>query len=547
MAFDGIAISAIVHEIQSLTDGRIDKITQPEKDEIVLTLRSQGANHRLLLSCNASYPRLHFTEKSKESPLVAPMFCMVLRKHIQGGRVRSIKQLGLERIVHINIEAHNEMGDLTEKTLILEVMGRHSNIILTEGENVLDAAKHISASISSRQVLPGRPYSSPPVQDKKDPLKLDEASFTKPFDYVGISKASAERIGDSFKDFYEVMEDVKKANFSPFVYYRAKESPAWFAFFEREVFGQEYIQRFDSPSRLLEFFYAAKDSGDRIKQKSADLRKLVGNLIARAVKKADLQQKTLKEIAERDKLRILGELITANIYAIQAGAKHISVQNFYEDDMPMLNIELNPQKSPAQNAQIYFRKYNKQKRTAEALDVQILQNAEELAYLEAVMQSIEQAESVADLAQIRAELGDEGFVKKRSETRNEKREKVSKPLYFVTADGFEIYVGKNNRQNDELLKFADRDDIWMHTKNIPGSHVIVRAKGGEVSMAALEAAANLAAYHSKGRDSSMVAVDYCPRKNVKKPKNAKPGMVIYDSYQTAFVTPDESKIAELRR
>jgi len=546
MAFDGIAISAIVNELQILISGRIDKITQPEKDEVVIAIRAKGANHRVLLSCNASYPRLHFTEKSKENPLVAPMFCMALRKHLQGGRIVSIVQLGLERIVHINIEAHNEMGDLTKKTLILEVMGRHSNIILIDGAGVIDSIKHISLGMSSRPVLPGRPYISPPMQDKKDPFELDEATFTKPFDYVGISKASAERIGESFSDFYEVMTDVKKANFTPFIYFSSKENPQTFGFFKREIFGQEHIQGFDSASRMVEFFYASKDTGDRIKQKSADLRKLVGNLIARAVKKADLQERTLQEIAGRDELRLFGELITANIYAIKQGDKAISVQNFYEENMPFVSIELNQQKNPAENAQIYFKKYSKQKRTAQALDVQMEQNAQELMYLEAVMQSIEQAENVADLAQIRAELAEEGFVKKRPQgSKKQQKESTSKPMRFLS-EGYEILVGKNNKQNDELLRIADKDDIWLHTKNIPGSHVIVRTKGDEISQKTLEAAVNLAAYYSKGKESSMVAVDYCPRKNVKKPKSAKPGMVIYETYKTAFVTPDEGKVNELK-
>ena len=547
MAFDGIALAALVNELsEKLIDGRIDKINQPEKDEIIITIRAHGANHRLFLTVNASFPRLHLTQKTKENPLVAPMFCMSLRKHIGGGRLKAIKQVGMERIVHLHIEARNEMGDLTEKILILEVMGRHSNIILTHDGGIIDSIKHVPASLSSRQIMPGRTYTDPPTQNKLDPLTANLSDFKDPFDYTGISKASAARIGADAQKFAKVMSGVKSGVFVPFVAFSDKITPASFGFFAPEDFPADTVRHFNSASQMVEFFYGTKDNTDRIKQKSADMRKLVGNLIARAVKKADILEKTRRDIAGRDKLRLLGELITANIYAIKPGDKAISVQNFYEEDMPMVEIALNPQKSPAENAQAYFKKYNKQKRTAEALEVQTAQNTEELAYLEAVMQGIEQAECVADLAQIRAELADEGFVKKRPLGSKKQKAETSKPMQFISSDGFEIYVGKNNRQNDELLKFANQDDIWMHTKNFPGSHVIVRAKNGEISDAALETAVNLAAFYSKGRASSMVPVDYCPRKNVKKPAKAKPGMVIYEVYKTAYVTPDEAKIAELK-
>jgi len=540
MAFDGIAIAAITHELQTLIGGRIDKITQPEQDEIFLTIRAHGSNFRLMLTCNSSFPRLHLTNLAKESPLVAPMFCMVLRKHIGGGRVKSISQPSLERIVQMQIEARNEMGDLTEKTLILEVMGRHSNIILLDGERVLDSAKHVSLGISARPVLPGLPYAPPPSQNKKDPFLLEESTFTAPFDYTGISKSSAGLIGDDFSVFYALMEDIKGGRFYPSVLYNG-EKPAGFAFFGEHP----HSRSFDSPSQMVEFFYGEKDNQDRIHQKSADMRKLVGNLIARCIKKVGMFEKTEKEIEGRDHLRLMGELITANIYAIKPGAKVASLQNYYEEDAPIIDIPLDPQKSAAENAQAYFKKYNKQKRTADALTVQVAQNAEELAYLEAVLQSIELSEDIHDLAQIRAELAEQGFVKRRpASSKKGSQSAKSKPLLFVT-EGYEIFVGKNNHQNDQLLKTAEKDDIWMHTKNIPGSHVIIKTRGGNVPDSVLEAAASLCAYYSKGRGSSMIAVDYCPRKNVKKPSGAKPGMVIYESYNTAFITPDENFVKSL--
>ncbi|MCL2854701.1 MAG: NFACT family protein [Defluviitaleaceae bacterium] len=573
MAFDGIAVAALVAEAANkLSGGRIDKVTQPEKDEIVLAVRAGGANHRLLLSANATFPRLHFTVHTKENPATAPMFCMLLRKHIQGGRIVSITQPGLERVVRINIEARNEMGDLEEKTLILEIMGRHSNIILVADGMVLDAAKHVNASLSAvRQILPGREFADAPAQDKLDPLNTDKARFLGVLsgttvakaifhNYIGISNFSAgiicQMAGIDPGTQASALGDMQKTTLfeafgqaiggdTPYILYNDAKNPQGFAFFGREVFGDGFTQTFESPSQLVEYFYSSKDNNDRIRQRSQDMRRLVQNLIDRCVKKADIYAKTEVEIEGRNTMRLYGELITANIYAISAGAKLLTSQNFYEEDLPMVEIALNPQKTPAENAQAYFSKYNKQKRTAEALATQRLQNEEELAYLEAVMQSIAQSDTVADLVQIREELQEQGFVKKPKKTGKKRAETATKPLHFITADGFNIFVGKNNQQNDQLTKSADKDDIWLHTKHIPGSHVIVQAKAGQVSDAALEEAVNLAGFYSKGRGGSMVPVDYCPRKNVRKPTGAKPGMVIYDNYKTAHITPDEGRVKSL--
>ncbi|MCL2620302.1 MAG: NFACT family protein [Defluviitaleaceae bacterium] len=574
MAFDGIAVSALVAEISDkLVGGRIDKVTQPEKDEIVLAVRAGGANHKLLLTANATFPRLHFTTKHKESPAVAPMFCMLLRKHIQGGRIVEVAQSGLERVVKIHIEALNEMGDLTKKTLIMEVMGRHSNIILVADGVILDAVKHISASVSTiRQVLPGRDFVEVPSQDKHDPINTDEFEFYEILDgntvakaifhnYTGISSFSAGIMcqmagidpsiqantleGEQKSALFQAFQKGTGRNFESYILYNNQKNPQDFAFFGQEVFGEEFTQQFTSPSELVEYFYGSKDTADKVRQRSQDMRRVVQNLIDRCVKKVDILAKTQAEIADRDTLRLFGELITANIYAIKAGAKSVSVQNFYEEDLPMLEIELNPQKTPAENAQVFFKKYNKQKRTAEALVVQTAQNEEELTYLEAVMQSIVQSDTVSDLVQIREELQEEGFIKRVKSKGKKRQEVVVKPLHFVTSDGFEIFVGKNNQQNDQLTKSADKDDIWLHTKHIPGSHVILKAKAGQVTDVALEEAVNLAAFYSKGRGGSMIPVDYCPRKNVRKPAKAKPGMVIYDNYKTAYITPDEERVKVL--
>ncbi|MCL2574980.1 MAG: NFACT family protein [Defluviitaleaceae bacterium] len=544
MAFDGIAVAALVAEVSGkVVGGRIDKINMPEKDEIVMTVRSQGGNLRLLLSCNASFPRLHLTAAAKENPITAPLFCMMLRKHLQGGRIIAITQPTLERIVRIDIDAYNEMGDLVRKTLVLEIMGRHSNIILIDGDMVLDCIKHISLGTSVRPMLPGRQYLPVPSQDKKSPFELDKASFTYPLDYIGISKFSSgifeQMMGKLYDNFAGVMQDVAEGKFFPYILFNNANNPQEFAFFGREVFGEEFTRVFASSSDMVEFYYGAKDTQDRVRQRSADMRRVVSNLIERCVKKADVHQKTLRDIADKDRLRLFGELINANIYAIPSGARSVRLQNFYDENWAEIDVPLDVQKSAVENAQMYFKKYNKQKRTVDALVVQMAQNEEELAYLEAVMQSIEQAENVADLVQIREELQQEGFIKKAKTKGKQKAPLATKPLHFTSSDGFDIFVGKNNQQNDQLTKAADGADIWLHTKNYPGSHVIIRNKNGEVSQQALEEAANLAAYYSKARNSSMVAVDYCPRKNVKKPAKAKPGMVIYDNYKTAYITPKE--------
>ncbi|MCL2375985.1 MAG: NFACT family protein [Defluviitaleaceae bacterium] len=578
MAFDGIMIAAIVHELaESLVGGRIDKVQQPEGDEIVLAVRSRGGNHRVLLCANASFPRLHFTAAQKENPLSAPMFCMLLRKHLQGGRVVSIRQLDFERIVHIGIENLDEMGEVAQKTLIMEVMGKHSNVILTDGVMVLDSIKHVSYGQSSvRQILPGRKYAAPPGQNKRNPLLLEKSEFLGIcseneslaaakvifHNYTGISPFSAgiicqlaqispdvpmppDKRDALFAAFADVMDDVCYGKFQPFVIYNHNAVPAEFAVIGRSAYEDDFAKDFASPSQMAEYYYAAKDSGERIRQRSQDMRRHVQNLIERCVKKAQMHEKTLDDTAERETLKLYGELITAGIYAIAPGDKVYHAANFYEEDMPEVAIPLDPTKTAAENAQAYFAKYNKQKRTLVALQQQMAQNMEELHYLESVREAIGNSHDEADLAQIREELAQQGFMKRQAPKKKGKKEaeKKGKPLHFVSSDGFDIFVGKNNAQNDELtLRTAAQDDIWLHTKNIPGSHVILRAQNGRVSDTALEEAAHLAAYYSRARGGSLVPVDYCPRKQVKKPSGAKPGFVIYEGHKTAYITPDEAKV-----
>ena len=582
MAFDGIMIAAIVAELaQTLVGGRIDKVGQPEADEIVLHVRSKGGNHKLLLSADASVPRLHFTASQRENPLTAPMFCMLLRKHIQGGRIAAILQPDFERIVHFHIESFNEMGDATQKLLIVEIMGKYSNIILVEDGVVLDSIKHVSYGQSSvRQILPGRAYHAAPSQNKRDPMLLTHADFLEICaasgelpaqklifqNYTGISPFAADLIcnlaGIEPKDtnadaqrlftaFEGIVEQVREGDFAPYALYGESLAPQGFSVICRSLYDDEFVRDFDSPSELVEHYFAAKANSSRIQQKSQDLRRHVQNLIERCVKKAQVHDNTLADAADRDELKTLGELITANIHAIPQGAKVLVTTNYYDPDMPEISITLDPAKTAAENAQSYFAKYNKQKRAVAALSAQIEQNLEELQYLEGVREALNISNDEADLAQIREELAAEGFIKRPVQNKKQPRgggpKAKPKPLHYISTDGFDIFVGKNNAQNDELtLRFADQQDIWLHTKNIPGSHVILRTGGNTPSNTALEQAAMLAAYYSKARSSSLVPVDYCPRKQVKKPSGAKPGMVIYDGHQTAYVTPDEAVIAALQ-
>lgn len=585
MALDGIATAAIVHELKTnLIGGRIDKIHQPVSDEIRFTVRGIGVVHKILASANSSTPRIHITQTSKENPMTAPLFCMVLRKHIGGGKIVDICQPEFERIIIIKIESTNEMGDLTTKNLILEIMGKHSNLILTdESGRILDSIKRISHEKSSvREVLPGKDYVYPPSQNKKNPLvaiqsdflfslHLQEGQKLQEFlykTYTGISPIMAGEIcfraalepsnscqqttteeGERlFAAFEKVMAEVKQANFTPNIYYHPNSNRVLdFSVLEMAEFHALDHKTFPSVSSLLEGYYQERDHAYHIRQKAHDMRRLVVSNIERCVKKKEIQLKTRKEVADMEIWRKKGELLTANIYAIPQGVTTYRTIDFYDENMGEIDITLDPTKTPSENAQKYFSRYNKAKRTLAALEVQEKQNNEELLYLESVLNAIESASDDADLSEIRTELAESGFVRRQAPKKGAPRPKKAKPLHFISSDGYDIFVGKSNLQNDELtLRTADSNDLWLHTKDIPGSHVIIKTNGtGTASDATLEEAANLAAHFSKAKNSSMVPVDYTLRKNVKKPNGAKPGMVIYLTNRTIYVTPDESKVKEM--
>jgi len=584
MPQDGTVINSLVQEIShNILGGRIDKITQPESDEILISIRAGGVNHRLLLTSQATAPRLHFTQQIKPSPMQAPMFCMVLRKHLSSGRIIDICQPGFERIVELHIEALNEMGDKAPKILLIEIMGKHSNIILVSPETgeapakVIDAIKHVPPSVSSvRTILPGVQYNRPPGS-KQNPLKADEDTFTQAIfqdnliiqkalyqKYTGLSPILASEIctranipheiytGELAKEertrlygaFSRIFEKVQAGEFSPHIYYDDQNKPVDFTALSFAMYAHLRGEAQDTPSALQEVFYAKRDAGYRVSQKTADLRKLISTHLERCVKKAVMYEKTLTDIQNRDELRVKGELLTAYLHQIERGAETATLENFYDDNNP-LEISLSPILSPIENAQRYFKQYNKQKRTFTALQDQIAQNQQDMSYLESVAQAMETVQTEADIAEIRAELAEEGFVKRKYAVKgsgkgSKKGPAPSKPLRYTSSDGFEIYVGKNNTQNDILtMRQAKNHDIWMHTKDIAGSHVIIITGGAEPPESTILEGANLAAYYSKGRNSSQVPVDYVQRRHVRKPAGAKPGYVIYDRHRTVYVTPEE--------
>lgn len=579
MAFDAVTVRCLVKELQDkLINGRIDKIHQPEKDEITMHVRTRSDSCKIVLSASPAHPRAHFTDVSKKNPITAPMFCMLLRKHIGSGKITAIEQDGFERIIRFSIESYDELGDLTTKYLIIEIMGRHSNIILTNHEmKILDCIKHIDFTISSvRQLMPGLQYVSPPPQNKTDLTDIEQSvdiDFSSPLQDAekailssvsGISPLTAREIvyrafgrtdiknsiltdNGKNKILYETVQlakTVKSNNFSPCMIVDSV-SGKLMDFSAVEIKQYETladIKYFDNISALLDSFYRTRDMHERMRQKSADLLKLLSNNIERISKKLIILTKTLNDSEKKDKQKIYGDLLMANLYNIEQGQTEIEVQNYYENNSPMVKITLDPRLTPSQNAQKYYKKYNKSK-TAEIEAAKQIQNAKaDLEYLESTLAAVETADTESDLNSIRSELIAEGYLNRKVNPKKQKQT-ASKPMHFVSSDGFDIYVGKSNAQNDYLtLRFANSSDWWFHTKNIHGSHTVIKlGLDKEVPKSTITEAAQIAAYYSKGRDSSQVPVDFTRIKNVRKPNGAKPGMVIYDHYNTIYVTPKELK------
>jgi predicted ribosome quality control (RQC) complex YloA/Tae2 family protein len=581
MALDGIAVANIVNEMNaSLAGARISKIAQPEADEIMLTVKTMAGQRRLLISASASLPLIYFTEKNKLSPMKAPNFCMLLRKHIGSGKIIRVWQPSLERIIHFEIEHYDEMGDLRRKDLVLELMGKHSNLIFCDEKGmIIDSLKHISAQTSSvREVLPGRQYFIALTQDKLDPLSAGRedflsAVFTKPqplfkaiyMSFTGISPVIAQEVccranldsDMSAKEipedgqlhlariFLQLMEDVREGIFSPNIIYDAQDIPVEFSSVPLTMYQDMAARQFDSISEVLETYYAQKNASSRIRQKSADLRHLVNTMLERESKKLDLQERQLKDTGKRDKFRLYGELLNTWGYNVPSGASSVTLPNYYDNDTEV-KITLDPNKTASENAQRYYEKYEKLKRTFEALNELTEQTRSEVEQLKSIQTFLDQAQSEADLNQIREELVTSGYLKKH-DTQKKKgasRPERSRPWHYRTQDGYDIYVGKNNLQNDELtFKSANASDWWFHSKKAPGSHVIARRKDGQdLPDHVFELAASAAAYYSSARDADKVEIDYVQRREVKKPNGSKPGFVIYYTNYSMTARPDISQL-----
>lgn len=583
MALDGIVISNIVHELSEyLTGGRLYKIAQPEPDELLLTIKNNSGQYRLVISANAGLPLIYLSETNKTSPATAPNFCMLLRKHINNGRIMSITQPGLERIIEFEIEHLNEMGDLCRKRLIIELMGKHSNIIFCDDKNmIIDSIKHVSAQISSvREVLPGREYFVPQTMDKADPLSCDFETFSSHVFskqtalskaiYTGLTGISpviaeelcyksgiestlpadecpAEKKQQLFKVFCDLTDNIKSGLFMPNIIFKGNE-PVEFGSVELTLYadpkeGIFRAERYDTISEVLNSYYATRNAISRIRQRSVDLRRIVSTALERNIKKFDLQKRQLKDTEKRETFRIYGELINTYGYDIVPGSKSFEALNYYTNEN--ITIPLDETLTPKENAVRYFDKYNKLKRTFEATTKLIEETASEISHLESISNSLDIAVAEEDLVELKEELIESGYIKRKG-PHGKKIKITSRPFHYISSDGFDIYVGKNNFQNDELtFKFANGGDWWFHTKSMPGSHVIVKTQGRELTDRTYEEAASLAAYYSKGRDQDKVEVDYTERRNIKKPGAAKPGFVIYNTNYSMIAGTDISGLKQV--
>lgn len=589
MAFDGIVIANIVSELkQKLIGGRILKISQPEKDELVLTIKNYDS-YKLFISAGASLPLIYLTKQNRPNPITAPNFCMLLRKYLNSARIVQIIQPGLERVIQFEIEHLDELGDLCKKYLIVEIMGKHSNIIFCDDTfTIIDSIKHVSGFVSSvREVLPGRNWFIPKAEEKQNPLTVTYEDFysllrKQPVSLAkalyssltGLSplisnelcyrasidsQASAATFPESaiqhlYGCFSRLMEQVKEEKFTPAILYREKE-PLEFSCVSLTSYQKDpkiTTVSFSSISELLEQFYAAKDKITRIRQKSADLRRVVSTAMERDSKKYDLQLKQLKDTEKREKYKIYGELLTTYGYHAAPEAKELKAVNYYDGNE--ITIPLDPTLSAMENAKKYFEKYSKLKRTYEALSKLTLETKSELEHLDSIRTALEIAQKEEDLTQVKEELIQYGYMKRHQKNASprlgkgkEKKPKItSQPLHYLSSDGYHIYVGKNNFQNDELtFHFSNGSDWWFHAKGIPGSHVIVKFEGKPLPDRVFEEAGALAAYYSKQRESEKVEIDYVERKNVKKPNGAKPGFVVYYTNYSLIVKPDISALTLL--
>ena len=577
MAFDGIAVSALTDELnQKLINGRITKIIQPENDELLITIKNNREMYRLIMSANASLPLIYLTNSNKTAPITAPNFCMLLRKYIGNGKIIEISQPGLERIVNITIEHFDEMGDLCRKKLIVELMGKHSNIIFCNEDNkILDSIKHVTSVMSSvRQVLPGKQYFIPDTMNKMNPLSINDMDFYNLIfsssgaiyksiysNLTGISPIVAQSLcylsnidadlpagqvpiedkNTLLLNFRSLINDINNHNYKNLIYYK-NGIPVEFSSVPLSVFSDCTCKEFDSVSTVLKTFYSQKEAVSRIRQKSADLRRIVQTSLEKDVKKHEIQSKQLKDTEKREKYKIYGELITAYGYSVEQGSRSFKALNYYTNEE--ITIPLNPEISVMDNAKKYFAKYNKMKRTYEALSKIIVETENSIEYLESVSVAINIAETEEDLKAIRDELMNTGYIKFKNTRKKERY--TSRPFHYISDDGFDIYVGKNNIQNEEItFKIADGKDWWFHAKGMPGSHVIIKSGGKKLPDKTFEQAARLAGFYSKGKGQTKVDIDYTIRKNIKKVAGAKPGFVIYHTNYSMSIVPDITGIKQI--
>lgn len=580
MALDGIFLSKIKDEMLCNGVGlRVDRVNQPTRDEIILNLRGKGGNYKLLFCVRADSARVHFTSHSIDNPPVPPMFCMLMRKHLTGAVIKNVRQQGLDRILFIDFDAANEIGDRVELTLCVEIMGKHSNLILLCGNKIIDSIKRIDLLTSSvRQILPGLEYKFPPEQNKINiesreikeafdkivsyrekllssaiisslegvsPVVAREIAYRVSFDDVCVSALSRNQEEMLIKELSFVKDNLHKSD----KYYMITDEigkPKDLSHLEiRQYGGKLGVKVYESPSELLDDFYFERDRINRINHRGHELIKLLGNLIERTARKLDLQRQELKKCADKETLKLYGELILANLYKLGKGVTYYEVENYY-DNYNTLRIPCNPALSPTENQKKYYKDYKKAQ-TAEKMLVGLIEDGEnEIIYLESVLDELSRADTDSEISAIRLELSDGGYIKN-TKGKKQKAPKELPPYEFKSTDGFKILVGRNNVQNDKLsLKTAAKNDMWLHTQKIPGSHVIIFGEGKEISDLAIEEASSIAAYYSKARESSLVPVDYTRVKALKKPNGAKAGMVIYHEYYTIITKPDKELAEKLR-
>lgn len=610
MALDGIVTRAIVAELSRCIGGRINKIYQPTEHDLVLQIRAQGENFKLLLSANPTYPRVHFSEQQFINPQEAPMFCMLMRKHCESGIIEAVEQVGLERIIHIKVRQRNELGDESTKRIVIELMGRHSNIILLDpaSNQILDGIHHVTPAISSyRIVMPGFSYTEPPQQHKHHPLQATETEFyawmkqesptakeeldpdqartelqaetlpvvqkliqmfsglsplmAREIEYRALSRLGQRYVSNNvlnvhqeseltalWQAFSALMQQVRESEFSPTLAIDKKGKMFFSAIpltvIQGETGGEGEIRSFDSISACMEAFYGDKAERDTVKQRVSDLIRFLQNEKNKNVKKIDKLHESLEEAKDADQYRIQGELLFASLHELERGMKEIKVMNYYDEAQQPIRIALDPLITPSENAQRYLKKYNKYKNSLTVVEQQLRNTHEEIRYLESLLQQLEHA-SLHDIDEIREELTEQGYLRNRAK-KARKKKKNDKPVVqcYTSSEGIPIYVGKNNIQNEYVTnRLGQSSDTWLHTKDIPGSHVVIRST--DFGDATLEEAAMLAAYYSQAKQSSMVPVDYTLIRHVRKPSGAKPGFVIYDHQKTLFITPDEHRLKNL--